>query len=363
MPVHATASILDRFAAPFAHVPLTLRDPAPHQVVVRTVAAPFCSTDWMGWRAMRGKRPPVVLGHTLVGTIEVAGTDSGLVAGDRVLVAGTPQCEECFYCRIGRPDQCAELLEGGDPVIGELEDGRLVSAAGGVGAYATHALVAVSQVHRIPDAVPFEVAALMGCGISTAYGAVQNIATVEEGQTVAVVGLGHLGQLTVQAAAGAGATEVIGIDLHPDRIELAIRMGATRVVDAGTQDAVETVRALTDGRGADVVIEAAGPVYAARQAVEMARRAGTVVLTGVDHAQHAQITLPQLAMTVHGKRVVGCQNGQITPRTDIPRWFGMLERGEISTEGIVSRTYALDELDVAARRSLGLDDVTGLVLA
>jgi Zn-dependent alcohol dehydrogenase len=342
---------------------VTLRDPAPDEVVVRTAAAPFCSTDWMGWRAMRGKVPPVVLGHTLVGTVELAGPHTEFAPGDRVLVAGTPQCETCFYCRVGRPDQCAQLLEGGDPVIGHLGDGRDVRAAGGVGAYSTHALVMANQVHRVPDSLPLEVAALMGCGISTAYGVVENIAGVEAGQSVAVVGLGHLGQLTVQAAAAAGASTVVGIDLHPERLELATAMGATHVVDAGHEDPVEVVRGLTEGRGADVVVEATGPVHAARQAVDMARRAGTVVLTGVDHSRYAEVTLPQLALTVHGKRVVGCQNGQITPRTDIPRWFDRLARGRIDTTGIVTRTYRLDELDLAARRSLALDDVTGLVLA
>jgi Zn-dependent alcohol dehydrogenase len=251
MPLHATAAVLDRFAAPFAHVPVTLRDPAPDEVVVRTAAAPFCSTDWMGWRAMRGKVPPVVLGHTLVGTVELAGPHTEFAPGDRVLVAGTPQCETCFYCRVGRPDQCAQLLEGGDPVIGHLGDGRDVRAAGGVGAYSTHALVMANQVHRVPDSLPHEVAALMGCGISTAYGVVENIAGVEAGQSVAVVGLGHLGQLTVQAAAAAGASTVVGIDLHPERLELATAMGATHVVDAGHEDPVEVVRGLTEGRGAD----------------------------------------------------------------------------------------------------------------
>ncbi|GGA64746.1 alcohol dehydrogenase [Pseudoclavibacter endophyticus] len=362
MPVRAIAAVLDGFAAPFAHLPLTFDDPGPGEVLVRVAAAPFCSTDWMGWRAMRGKRPPVVLGHTLVGTVERAGDGVDAAAGKRVLVAGTPQCDDCFYCGIGRPDQCSILLDSGDPTVARLDDGREVRAAGGVGAYATHALVSASQVHALPDGLPFETAALTGCGVSTAYGAVEYIAEVRPGQSVAVFGLGHLGLFAVQAAASAGAARVIGIDVHPGRRARALTMGASHVIDAGDDNAVEVVRDLTGGRGADAVIEAAGPEYVARQAVEAARRAGTIVLTGVAHSAHAVLTLPQLAMTVHGKRVLGCQNGQLTPRRDLPRWLGMLERGEIDTQGIVSHAYSLDELDLAARRSLALDDITGLVV-
>lgn len=358
--IDARAAVLERFAAPFALETLHLRDPGAGELVVRVAAAPFCSTDWMGWRAMRGKQPPVVLGHTAVGIVEAVGDGATVTIGDRVLIAGTPQCDDCFYCGIGRPDQCSVLLDEGDQSVGTLRDGREVRAAGRVGAYASHALVRDIQVHRLPEGLPFEVAALAGCGVSTAYGVVEHIASVERGQTVAVLGLGHLGLLTVQAAANAGA-HVIGIDVQPGRLDAAAAFGATEVVDAGVAEPVQAVRDRTEGRGADVVIEAAGPEHAARQAVEMARRAGTVVLTGVAHAQHAQLTLPQLAMTVHGKRVVGCQNGQLVPRVDLPRWLGMLARGDIDVTGIVTRTYALDELDLAARRSLALDDITGLV--
>ncbi|MGO2110297.1 MAG: zinc-binding dehydrogenase, partial [Pseudoclavibacter sp.] len=282
--------------------------------------------------------------------------------GSRVLVSSTPQCGECFYCEVGRPDQCSEQFDATDPAVAALDDGREVRAAGGVGAYATHALVSASRLFELPDDLPFETAALAGCGVSTAYGAVECIAEVRPGQSVAVFGLGHLGLFAVQAAARAGASRIIAIDLHPGRRAQALAMGASDAVSAGDVDPVEAVRDLTDGRGADVVIEAAGPEYVARQAVEAARRAGTIVLTGVAHAAHAVLSLPQLAMTVHGKRVLGCQNGGLVPRRDHPRWLRMLATGEINTSSIVTRTYRLDELDLAARRSLALDDITGLVV-
>jgi Zn-dependent alcohol dehydrogenase len=358
--VPSRAAVLVDFEAPFALTELTLRDPSPGQLIVRTTAAPFCSTDWMGWRAMRRKVPPVVLGHTAVGVVESTGSAvTDLRPGDRVLIAGTPQCGECYYCLAGRPDQCSVLLDGSDPVVAALPDGSEVRAAGRVGAYSSRLLVDRIQTHRLPDALPDATASLLGCGISTAMGAVTVIAKVQPGQSVAIVGLGHLGQWCVQAARLAGAGRIIAIDPNPARRELAIALGATDAVDAGRVDSVEAVRALTEGRGADVVLEAAGPDIATRQAVLMARRAGTIVLMGVAHSA-TEVQLPQLQLTVFGKRIIGCQNGQITPYADFPTWIGMLERGELDATPIITREYELGEIDTVLRRSMAGDDLSGV---
>lgn len=360
-PVTARAAVMTGYLQPFEVGDVRMREPAPDQVLVRTAATPFCSTDWMGWKAMRRTVPPVVLGHTGVGTVEAVGDGVRHVApGDRVLVAGTPQCGECFYCGIGRPDQC-DLLMGGapNPVVAELPDGRQVRAAGLVGAYSERMLVLGVQTHRLPEDLPFEVACLLGCGISSAVGAVENIARVQPGQSVAIVGLGHIGLWAVQGARLAGAGEIIGIDGHAGRRELAAGMGATRLVDPTAGDPVEAVRGLTGGRGADVVIEAAGPEIAQRQAVLMSRRAGTVVLMGVQHTT-SEVILPQGLLTTTGREIHGCQNGRITPDVDFPRWIGYLREGRLDPTGFVTRTYAIDEADEALRRSMALDDVNGV---
>ncbi|MBO9578857.1 MAG: zinc-binding dehydrogenase [Microbacteriaceae bacterium] len=357
----ARAAVMTGYFEPFLVGPMRMRDPAAGEVLVRTAAAPFCSTDWMGWKAMRRTIPPVVLGHTAVGTVEAVGDGvTRLSPGDRVLVAGTPQCRECYYCRVGRPDQC-ELLMGGlpYPIVAELPDGREVRAAGLVGAYASQLLAYEHQVHRLPDGLPFDTACLLGCGISSAVGAVENIARVEPGQSVAILGLGHLGLWAVQGARLAGAGEIIGVDGHGGRRALAASMGATNLLDPTAGDPVEAVRALTGGRGADVVIEAAGPEIATRQAVLMARRAGTVVLMGVAHST-SEVVLPQLAMTTQGKAIHGCQNGRVTPDVDFPRWIGYLQDGLLDPAPFITRRYDLSEADEALRRSMSLDDVTGV---
>jgi Zn-dependent alcohol dehydrogenase len=354
------AAVLTEFDSPFTLGPVQFRAPEGDQVLLRTSAAPFCSTDWMGWKGMRRKSPPVILGHTAIGRVEAVGsTVTDLAIGDRVIVSGTPQCGTCFYCTVGRPDQCSVLMDGSDPVVATLPDGSGVRAAGRVGAYAERMLVDRIQVHRLPESIADTTASLVGCGISTALGAVFTIGEVKPGQSVAVLGLGHLGLWAVQGARLAGAGRIIAIDGHPGRRTIAADLGATDVIDASRVDAVDAVRALTGGRGADVVIEAAGPELATRQAVLMARRAGTVVLTGVAHSS-AEVVLPQLQLTVHGKRIVGCQNGQITPDVDIPRWLGMLVNGDLDTSPFITREYGLDEISDVLSRSMLLEDVTGV---
>lgn len=357
----ARAAVMTAYLEPFEIGDVRMREPSADQVLVRTAATPFCATDWMGWKAMRRTIPPVVLGHTGVGTVEALGAGvTHLAVGDRVLVAGTPHCGECFYCGIGRPDQC-DLLMGGapNPVVADLPDGREVRAAGLVGAYSQRMLVLGVQTHRLPDDLPFEVASLLGCGISSALGAIENIAQVKPGQSVAIVGLGHIGLWAIQGARLAGAAQIIGIDGHPARRKLAAAMGATQLVDPTAGDSVDAVRALTQGRGADVVIEAAGPEIAQRQAVLMSRRAGTVVLMGVQHAT-SEVMLPQGLLTTTGREIHGCQNGRITPYVDFPRWIGYLQDGRLDPEHFITRTYRIDDADEALRRSMALDDVNGV---
>jgi Zn-dependent alcohol dehydrogenase len=357
------AAVLEAFGAPMPVRELALREPAAHEVLVRTAAAPFCSTDWLGWRAMRGKTPPVVLGHTALGVVERGdGGARGYGVGDLVVVAGTPQCDECFYCGIGRPDQCARLFESPEPVLATDDAGRPVRAAGRVGAYAELIVADRNQVWPVDSSLPATHLSLLGCGITTGHGAIVNVAEVRPGASVAVVGLGHLGQWCVQAARVAGAGRIIGVDLLADRRTTAIALGATDVVDPTEHDPVEQVRSLTGGRGADAVVEAAGPEQAVQQAVAMSRRAGTVVLTGVQWAE-GRVSLPQNAIAIHGRRILSCQNGQSVMSRDLARCVALMENGEYAAGPIVTAEYALDQVNEALFASGEFRDLSGVITA
>jgi Zn-dependent alcohol dehydrogenase len=358
------AALLDAFREPFVVEDIDYLDPAPGRVLVRTGASPFCSTDCVNWRGELGKIPPTILGHASMGeVIEVGAAVSHIRVGQRVIVPGTSECGVCFYCSIGRPDQCSETFdrEGIWPHVANRSDGQPVSAAGNVGGYAEVMNVTANQVFPVETDLPDEWLSLLGCGITTGLGAVFNVAKVQAGSSIAVVGLGHLGQWMVQAAKLAAARRIIAVDPIAERRELAGTLGATDLVDPATEDAIAQVRHLTEGRGADFVLEAATLASAQTEAILMSRRAGTVVLTSVERAD-ATVTVPQVAIAVQSRAILSAQNGNVRMRQDLPRFIRMLEDGWITAEPIVTRRYSLDEINDALHASAEKRDLSGVIV-
>jgi len=358
------AALLVEFNEPFVVEDIEYHDPAPGRVLVRTGASPFCSTDVVNWRGELGKVPPTVLGHASMGEVVEVGPDVDHIrVGQRVIVPGTSECGVCFYCSIGRPDQCSETFDRGGiwPHVADRRSGEPVNAAGNVGGYAELMNVTANQVFPIESDLPDEWLSLLGCGITTGLGSVFNLARVEAGSYVAVVGLGHLGQWMVQAAKVAAARKIIAVDPIEYRRELAGRLGATDLVDPSVEDPVAQVQALTEGRGADYVFEAATLASAQTQAILMSRRAGTVVLSSVERAD-AVVTVPQVAISVQSRAILSTQNGIVRMRYDLPRFIRMMEDGLVTAEPIITTRYPLDGINEALHASAEKRDLSGVVV-
>jgi S-(hydroxymethyl)glutathione dehydrogenase / alcohol dehydrogenase len=358
------AALLAAIREPFVVEDVDYLSPGHNRVLVRTGASPFCSTDCVNWRGELAKIPPTILGHASMGeVVEIGPGVRHIDVGDRVIVPGTAECGVCFYCSIGRPDQCSEVFDraGIWPHVANRRSGEPVSAAGNVGGYAEVMNVTANQVFPVQSDLPDEWLSLLGCGITTGLGCVFNIARVAPGASVAVVGLGHLGQWMVQGARLAGARRIIAIDPIAERRELAGRFGATDAVDPSADDPVARVQALTEGRGADYVLEAATLASACTQAILMSRRAATVVLTSVETGT-AEMTVPQLALTVAGRAVLGAQNGNVRMRSDLPRFIRMLEDGWLDPEPIITRRYPLEGINDAMCASDEKRDLSGVIV-
>jgi len=356
------AALLRGFEQPFTVEEVELLDLDPTRVLVRTKATPFCSTDVSSYHGRLGKAPPTILGHASTGeVVEVGSLVQGIEVGQRVVVPGTPECGHCFYCGIGRPDQCSELFDLGGvyPDVARTSDGLAVNAAGCVGGYAEIMNLSQNQVFPVETDLPWDVLSLLGCGVTTGVGAVFNVAQVQPDEVVAVVGAGHLGLWAVQAARLAGAREVIAVDPREDRRSVATSLGATQAVTP--EEALEAVQGVTEGRGADKVIEAAGPPAAQRLAVEISRRAGTVVLSGLKDAA-AEVLMPQVPLAVQSRQLLSTQNGNVRMRRDLPRYIRLLERGGLDAEPIVTSRYRLDDINTALERSERLEDLSGVFL-
>ncbi len=281
------AAVLHRVGEPLVVEPLEMGALGPDDVLVRLGASGLCHTDLEVMTGSLAYPLPIVLGHEGAGVVEAVGRDVTVVRpGDHVVCSWNPHCGHCFYCERDLPILC-EPYKRHEPK-GVLFDGRSrLSRAGApvhhfsvVSSHAQYCVVPQSGAIVVPRDIPFDRACLIGCGVMTGVGAAVRAVRVEPGATALVIGCGAVGLNAVQGARIAGAGQILAADLAAGRRELAASFGATHAIDAGAPDVVEQVRALTGGRGADYVFEAAGHPAAFRLAMEAVRPGGHVVFLG-----------------------------------------------------------------------------------
>lgn len=276
--------------APAQIEPITLDEPEGGEVLVRVVANGVCHSDlWAIQNGNWGSPFPMLLGHEGAGIVEAVGPDVVHVEpGDRVLLVWAMPCGTCPACLRGRPRRCAHAWD--QPARVHADDGSRLIGTLSLGSMATHTVVHGAQAVRVPDGVDLVEACLLGCGASTGIGAAVNTAGVAAGDTVAVIGLGGIGLSALIGTALAGATRIIAIDRMAAKLDTALALGATDVIDAGVDDAVTAVRSLTD-TGVDVAFEATGNAAVVTQTVAMLARGGTAVAIGVP-APDSTVTIP-----------------------------------------------------------------------
>jgi Zn-dependent alcohol dehydrogenase len=350
------AALLTEYGRPLVVEEVEPVPPGPDDVVVRMTASALCVTDCLNQRGTRGilRSLPTILGHAAVGVVARTGERVTHVAeGERVVVPGTPECGRCHWCRRGRPDQCEHLLLP-PSAVATRADGTEITCL--LGTYAEEIRVIGSWVLPLSSALDDTTLSLLGCGITSGLGAVFNVARVEPGSAVAVVGCGHLGLWMIQGARVAQAERIIAVEPLAERLDAASRLGATDLVNPAEGDPVEQVRELTGGRGVDHSLEASGWPEAQEQAFLMAARGGTVVFTGV-FSQRATLTFNQVEIALRGRELRSCQNGRCQMRRDIPRYVELLERGAIDAGPIITSVRPLAEINdaleaAAARRGL-----------
>jgi len=326
---------------------ITLYEPGPHQVVVRLVASGVCHSDLS---VVRGTFPfmfPTVLGHEGSGVIESVGDAVTRVSpGDHVVLTWMPPCRQCVNCLAGENVLCEVGLADAIGSSYATVDGTPLVRGLGVAGFATHTLVPEGSVIKIPAEADLELAALIGCALSTGVGAVFRTARVTPGSTVAVVGCGGVGLCVIQGAKISGASRIIAVDRLEPKLELARTVGATDVVDASDGDPVEGVRALTGGRGVDFAFEVVGISATIKQSFAMTRRGGTTVLVGAGSPSD-DVTFSAMDLFLDAKTLVGCVYGSTDPDRDFPVLVEMIERGAIDARAMVTRRIGLDDLNDA----------------
>jgi S-(hydroxymethyl)mycothiol dehydrogenase len=227
-----------------------------------------------------------------------------------------------------------------------LADGTVLSPALGIGAFAEKTLVAAGQCTKVNPAIRPEVAGLLGCGVMAGLGAALNTGGVTRGDSVAVIGCGGVGDAAVLGASLAGARTIIAVDIDERKLAGARQFGATHVINSRDTDPVEKIRELTEGNGADVVIEAIGRPETYTQAFYARDLAGTVVLVGVP-TPDMKLELPLLDFFGRGGSLKSSWYGDCLPSRDFPMLVDLHLQGRLPLEKFVSETIALDKVEDA----------------
>ncbi len=338
---------------PFRVLEVQLASPGAGEVQVRLTATGICASDWHTATGAIPSPLPAVLGHEGAGVVERVGEGVTLVTpGDHVVLSWIPACGRCSYCEGGRANLCAvaaPALLAGSLVSGQ----RRLSYAGAplyhysfLSTFAPRAVVDEASCIPIRRDVSLSVAALVGCAVTTGYGAVINRARVRPGSSVLVLGGGGVGLSAVMAAALAGAAPIVIVDPVGWKRDLALELGATHALHPGENDVPAAVRDLTAGQGADYAFDAAGAPGLIQEAFAATRRGATVVAVGIPRAG-TTVSLPGPELVREEKVVTGSLYGSCRPRQDMPRILDLYAAGRLALDKLVTRSFRLDQINDA----------------
>lgn len=322
-------------------------DPGAHEVRVAIAAAGVCHSDLhVVERGGAGMKVPLVIGHEAAGVVTDVGDEvQGLAPGDHVIFAVFPQCGVCQYCTKGQPTLCVmgrstaagTMVDGSTRVrLGDVEVGQHA----GIGAWSDSTVVSELSVVKVEPDISLASAALIGCGVVTGFGAAAKAGDLRAGQTVATVGCGGVGLNSIQAARIIGASQIIAVDTAPAKLGLARALGATDVVDASSGDAVAQVQELTGGEGVDLSLDFVGTSSTLGQALAMARRGGTTVVTGLAEPT-VELSINDLVRG--GRTLKGNLMGMGSFKEDFAMLVAHYRDGALKLDELVSQEFPLDQ--------------------
>jgi S-(hydroxymethyl)glutathione dehydrogenase/alcohol dehydrogenase len=323
---------------------------APQDVLVRVMATGLCHTDLELARGALTRPLPMVPGHEAAGIVEAVGSQVTRVKpGDHVICSWNPSCGHCFYCEENQPILCEPigkyqprgLLTDGKPRI--FLDGKPVGHFMMISSHAEYCVVPEAGAVPVMKEIPFDRACLIGCGVATGFAAATRIAPVSFGSNVLVVGCGAIGLNVIQSAALAHPARIIAVDLDNAKLARAREFGATHTINPAEGGALEAVRGLTSGRGADFAYEAAGNEKAMQFALEVARPGANVVLLGkVPVNQHVSF---RWATLTGEKNIIRSSYGGARPHRDFPQLAQAYLDGKLKLDELISQRISLERIN------------------
>ncbi len=324
------------------HVP----DPGPGEALVKVAACGVCHTDLHYREGGISDDYPFLLGHEAAGTVEAVGEGVTEVApGDCVILNWRAVCGDCRACNRGEPQYCFATHNAKQKMT--LEDGTELSPALGIGAFAEKTLVAAGQCTKVDASARPAAVGLLGCGVMAGLGAAINTGNVGRGKSVAVIGCGGVGAAAIAGSVLAGADTIIAVDIDDRKLEGARKMGATHTVNSSDVDPVPAIQALTEGNGADVVIDAVGRPETWKQAFYARDLAGTVVLVGVPTPDMRIPDIPLIDVFGRGGALKSSWYGDCLPTRDFPMLVSLYQQGRLDLDAFVSEEIGLGDVEAA----------------
>ncbi len=355
---------------PWSVEEIEVGDPRAGEVMVQLAASGLCHSDE---HLVTGGTPiemPVLGGHEGSGTVIKVGPGVvGLKEGDHVVTAFIPACGQCPPCSSGHQNLCdlgAALLGGkaiSDGTNRVTAQGKGVQTMCLLGTFSPYITVHQASVVKIEPDIPLEIAALVGCGVTTGWGSATKVADVRPGEDVVIMGAGGVGMNAVQGAAAAGAKRVIVIDPVAFKRETAKGFGATHTFEDAEQ-ALAGVNELTWGRMAQKVIITVGDIQGenVQEALSLTAKGGRTVVTGMGQAANSDVKLSLFELTLLQKDLQGAIFGGMNPRKDIPELLGLYQAGQLKLDGLVTKEYKLEDINDGYQDMRDGKNVRGMVV-
>lgn len=334
---------------PFVIEDVELDAPGPGEVLLKTAASGICHSDLTVLEGGLPFPPPCILGHEPAGVVQEVGAGvSDFAPGDHVIGCTTGWCGVCRFCTEGRPYLCPTQYEGrpagSKPRITDRQ-GEALGQFANLSSFAESMLCPERSLVKIREDMPLDRAALIGCGVTTGLGAALNTVHIPAGASVVIVGCGGVGLAALQGARIVGAGQIVAVDTHTWKFDLARKLGATDCVDASDGDPVAAVHELTSG-GADFVFECIGLVSTVEQSVAMTGRGGTTVLVGVVPITE-KVSISAADLTLQEKHITGSYMGSNRFRFDMPKYIDFYLDGRLRLDEMISSRIPLADVNAA----------------
>jgi S-(hydroxymethyl)glutathione dehydrogenase/alcohol dehydrogenase len=341
------AAVLHEFGKPLVIEDIEIDPPKKEEVKVRMAATAICHSDIHFLRGELHGGLPAVAGHESSGYIEEVGEGvTNFKHGDPVVISLISSCGHCLYCNSGKPHLCETDMPLNKETRLHDKQGKKVWNMARVGSMAEYVIVDQSQVVKIPQEMPMDRAALLGCGVITGFGSVVNRAKVPAMSSVVVVGTGGVGLNAIQGAAFSGAYPLIAVDVLDNKLKAAMAFGATHTVNAKEGDPVEAVKKLTSGRGADFVFVTVGSAAAMMQGFSMSGRRGMTVLVGLPSPKD-RISFSPFEFIGTERVLTGSNMGSTNMKIDIPQLVTLYQAKKLKLDELISGHYPLEKINEA----------------